>query len=166
MKAKKITIIMVTTVLALIWCSSAWADRFNRRDHRQTQRIHKGVRSGEITRPEVRRLKKEQLRIDRTYHRALADGHLSLRERQRLRNMQNRASRHIYQAKHNHLRQRLHRYYHKGFYRPFRHRHTVVNNHNVYYYPVTEICYADGYEFSVGVSDTGWQFAISARDNH
>jgi hypothetical protein len=150
MKAKTITVIFVTTILALMWCSAAWADRSSNRDHRQTRRIRQGIRSGEITRPEVRRLKKEQRRIDSAYHRASADGHLNWRERQRLDKMQNRASRHIYRAKHN----------------PVRHRRAVVHNHNVYYYsPEMGTDYAGGYEFSVGVSDTGWQFAFSGRDS-
>jgi len=148
MKAKTMTVIFVTTILALMWCSAAWADRSSIRDHRQTRRIHQGVLSGEITRPEVRRLKKEQRRIDSAYHRAFADGHLNWRERQRLDKMQDRAGRHIYRAKHNHVR----------------HRHAVGYNHNVScYYPAIKTDYADGYEFSVGVSDTDWQFAFSTR---
>ena len=142
------TVIFVTTILALMWCSAAWADRSSIRDHRQTRRIRQGVRSGEITRPEVRRLKMEQRRIDSAYHRASADGHLNWRERQRLDKMQDRASRHIYRAKHNHVR----------------HRHAVGYNHNVScYYPAIKTDYADGYEFSVGVSNTDWQFAFSTR---
>jgi len=145
MKAKTITICIVTTILTLMWCSAVWAERSTIREHRQTQRIRQGVRSGEITRPEVRILKKEQGRIDRAYHRASADGHLNWRERQRLDKLQDLASRHIYRAKHNLVR----------------HRH-VVRKHAVNsYYPVINTGYADGYEFSVGVSDTGWQFAFS-----
>jgi len=148
MKAKTMTVIFVTTILALMWCSAAWADRSSIRDHRQTRRIRQGVRSGEITRPEVRRLKMEQRRIDSAYHRASADGHLNWRERQRLDKMQDRAGRHIYRAKHNHVR----------------HRHAVGYNHNVScYYPAIKTDYADGYEFSVGVSNTDWQFAFSTR---
>lgn len=148
MKAKTMTVIFVATILALTWCSSAWADRSSIRDHRQTRRIRQGVRSGEITRPEVRRLKMEQRRIDSAYHRASADGHLNWRERQRLDKMQDRAGRHIYRAKHNHVR----------------HRHAVGYNHNVScYYPAIKTDYADGYEFSVGVSNTDWQFAFSTR---
>ena len=79
MKAKTITIIFVTTILALMWCSAGWADSSNIREHRQTQRIRQGIRSGEITRPEARGLKNEQRRIDRAYHRASADGHLNWR---------------------------------------------------------------------------------------
>ncbi len=165
MKAKTITIIFATTILALMWCSAAWADRSSIRDHRQTRRIRQGIRSGEITRPEVRRLKKEQRRIDRAYRRASADGHLNRREGRRLNKMQDRASRHIYRAKHNHANRRLHRHYRNGAYRAYHHRRAVVHNHNVYYYPPAMASdYAGGYEFSVGVSDTGWQFAFSGRD--
>jgi len=147
MKAKTITVIFVITVLALMWCSAAWADRSNIREHRQTQRIRQGIRSGEITRPEVLRLKKEQRHIDRAYHRASADGHLNRRERQRLDKLQNLASRHIYRAKHN----------------PVRRGYAVMHNHAVNcYYPAIKT----GYGFSVGVSNTGWQFAFSTGDRY
>ena len=151
MKAKTITVIFMTTILALMWCSAAWADRSSIRDNRQTQRIRQGIRSNEITRPEVQRLKKEQRRIDSADHRASGDGHLNWRERQRLDKMQNRASRHIYRAKHN----------------PVRHRRPVVHYQNVYYYsPEMGTDYAAGYDFSVGVSNTGWQFAFSTGDSY
>lgn len=149
MKAKTITVIFVTTILALMWCSTVWADRSNIRDHRQKQRIRQGIRSGEITRPEFRGLKTEQHRIDRAYHRASADGHVNRRERQRLNNMQNRASRHIYRAKHKHVR----------------HRYAVMNNHAVNcYYPAIKTGYAAGYNFSMGVGNLGWQFGFSGRN--
>jgi hypothetical protein len=146
MKAKKISLILVTTIMALIWCTSAWADRSNIRDYRQTQRIRQGIRSGEITRPEVQRLKNEHRHINRAYRRALADRHLNWLERQRLRKMQDHASRDIYRAKHNNIRQ----------------RHAVVHRHNINcYFPVAESVDAGGYKFSVGLSDIGWQFAFS-----
>ena len=146
MKTKKISLILVTTIMALIWCSSAWADRSNIRGDRQTQRIRQGIRSGEITRPEVRILKNDQRHIDQAYHRALADGHLNWRDRQRLEKMQDHASRDIYRAKHNNARQ----------------RHAVVHKHIVNrYYPVINTGHADGYMFSMGLSDIGWQFAFS-----
>ena len=145
MKAKTVTIVFVTTLLALIWCSAAWADRSSIRNHRQTQRIRQGIRSGEIIRPEARRLKKEQRRINRAYHRASADGHLNWRERQRLNNMQNHASRHIYRAKHN----------------PVRRRYAVVHNHTVnHYYPAINT----GHALSFGVSNMGLQFSFSTVD--
>ena len=163
MKARTITITFVATILALMWCSAAWADRSNIRDHRQTRRIRQGTRSGEITRPEIRRLKKEQRRIHRAHHRALADGHLNRFERRRLEKMQIRAGRHIYRVKHNHLRRRLHRHHHKGAHRGWHHRRAAVHKHRVYY-PALRTNYTDGYEFLVGVSNLGWQFAFSGWD--
>jgi hypothetical protein len=163
MKAKTITILFVTTILACIWCSAAWAEPSNIRNHRQIQRIRQGIRSGEITRPEVRRLKKEQRCIERAYLRASGDGHLNWSERRRLDKMQNRASRNIYRAKHNHDRRHLNRHYHNGAQRASRHRHVVIRNHHINcYYPVVET----GYAFSVGVSNLGWQFAFSGGDSH
>jgi len=145
-KAKKLPFILVTTIMSLIWCTSAWAGRLNIRDYRQTQRIRQGIRSGEITRPEVRGLKNEQRHIHRAYRMALVDDHLNWRERQRLRKMQDHASRDIYRAKHNNVRR----------------RHAVAHRHKVNcYYPEAESVDAGGYEFSVGLSDIGWQFAFS-----
>jgi hypothetical protein len=63
----------------------------------------------------------------------------------RLNKMQDRASRHISRAKHNHGRRHLRRYY----------------------YPATETEeeYSDGYEFSAGLSDTDWQFGFTVRNS-
>lgn len=170
MKAKTITAIFLTSMLTLMWSSAIWAaDRFNTRDNRQTRSIHQGIRSGKIIRPEARYLKKEQRRIDRAYNRSLADGYLNRYERSRLNKMQDRAGRHIRRAKHNHGRRHLRRhYYHNRGHRAFHYRRGVVYNHNeYYYYPVTETeeDNSDGYEFSAGVSDTGWQFGFSVRNS-
>ena len=169
MKAKTITTIFLTSMLAMLWCSATWAaDRFSTRDYRQTRRIHQGINSGKITRPEARHLRKEQRRIDRAYDRALADGHLNRHERMRLNKMQDRAGRHISRAKHNHGRRHWGKhYYHRG-HRGYHHRRGVVYNHNeYYYYPATETeeDYSDGYEFSAGLSDTGWQFGFTVRNS-
>jgi hypothetical protein len=151
MKTKTITAVFLTLMLALIWSSSAWADRSNIRDNRQKRRIHKGIRSGQITRPEARFLKKEQRRIHRAYDRALADGYLSRHEKKHLNKMQNRASRHIYRAKHNN---------------PYcRHPHRPYHTNVYHYYPAMENGYSDGYSFSAGISDTGWQFAFSTSQS-
>jgi len=161
MKAKTITILFVTAILTFIWSSAVWADRSNRRDYRQEQRIRQGFRSNEITRPEVLRLRTEQRRIDRAYGLASADGNLNRRERQHFNNMQNRASRHIYRAKHNQARRNLHRYYRKSAHREIRHGHFVLRHRNANSYSPR---IRAGYAFSVGVSNIGWQFAFSGRD--
>lgn len=76
-----------------------YGDRY--RDHRQEQRIYHGARRGEITPREYYRLQRQQNRIDRfRSHARYDDGHLSWRERQRLHQMRNRASRNIYRQRH------------------------------------------------------------------
>ena len=67
----------------------------------QQKRIYYGIRSGQVTPREARRLRKEQARIAVSIHRFRSDGHYTPRERVRTRKMLNRSSRHIYRLKHN-----------------------------------------------------------------
>jgi hypothetical protein len=72
----------------------------NGRQHREHQRIRQGIRSGELTRFEARRLGAQQARI-RAYERyARRDGEISRRERAHLDRGMDRASRNIYRQKH------------------------------------------------------------------
>lgn len=64
-------------------------------------RIHNGVRTGQLTRPEAYRLHKEQRHIRRDVHRARRDGHIDRAERTHIRHEKRKHSRHIYKAKHN-----------------------------------------------------------------
>ncbi len=75
----------------------------NHREVNQQRRIARGVRSGTLTRGETRRLERQQIRIQRTKMRdkAMNGGALTGKEKTQIRKMQNRASRHIYRAKHN-----------------------------------------------------------------
>lgn len=73
----------------------------NHREHRQERRIHRGVRSGELTRSEARHLRHSENRISRDKRMAKADGHVTRAERRHLRREENRTSRAIYRAKHN-----------------------------------------------------------------
>ena len=72
----------------------------NAREHREQQRINQGIRSGELTRREARRLEAglARIRIDERF--ARSDGNLTLRERARLERELNRESRAIYRQKH------------------------------------------------------------------
>ena len=73
-------------------------------DHRcavQHARIRQGVKSGQLTPREARRLRRDQRHIRRMEHRAKADGVVTPRERARLNHAQNRESRRIYRLKHN-----------------------------------------------------------------
>ena len=72
----------------------------NSRQYREQQRINQGIRSGELTRREARRLEAglARIRIDERY--ARADGNVTPRERARLERELNRESRGIYRQKH------------------------------------------------------------------
>ncbi len=73
----------------------------NDRQHDQQQRIRQGVRSGELTRSEARRLEMEQARIRRDEARARrSGGRLTPRERARIQRELNHSSRDIRREKH------------------------------------------------------------------
>lgn len=72
----------------------------DQREAQQQRRIGQGVRSGELTRHEARRLERRQAEIRRMEHRAKADGVVTPHERRRIAAAQNRSSRAIYRQKH------------------------------------------------------------------
>jgi hypothetical protein len=74
--------------------------RVDARQANQEQRIDQGIASGQLTKPEARRLEAEQNAIDRVEDRAKADGSVSAKERHRLHKMQNHSSRDIRRQKH------------------------------------------------------------------
>jgi len=76
----------------------------NKRQRIQKNRVIGGVKSGELTRAETRRLVKQQRAINRLERSYKSDGHLTKRERVNLHRAQNRASRNIYRQKHNRQR--------------------------------------------------------------
>lgn len=87
--------------------------RIDRRQERQSKRIRHGVRSGELTRWETKKLRKQQRRIARMERRFTADGRVTRKERKRLVRALDRASDRIAEAKHNDLFRRWHGYGHR-----------------------------------------------------
>lgn len=73
----------------------------DRREWRQSQRIHQGVRRGDLTRPEARRLWAGQMRIHRMERRGWRDGRLTNRERFRMERTLDRQNRRIFRLRHN-----------------------------------------------------------------
>jgi hypothetical protein len=71
----------------------------DRREHHQQVRINQGIRSGELTRQEARRLEAEQARI-RVNERFARRGGFTPEERRRIQNELNKASRDIDKQKH------------------------------------------------------------------
>jgi hypothetical protein len=99
---KSLGFFATTSALALIVAGPIFAatPRLDQREHNQAQRIRQGVQSGELTRPETRRLVRGEARL--RYHEAVAksDGVVTSRERARLQHEANVESRRIYRQKH------------------------------------------------------------------
>ena len=72
----------------------------NQRERHQQRRIADGVRDEELTRREAGKLENQQARIHRAEGRAKADGEFTAKERAKIQQKQNKASRQIYQEKH------------------------------------------------------------------
>ncbi|HET6912010.1 MAG TPA: hypothetical protein VFH71_01565 [Rhodanobacteraceae bacterium] len=67
----------------------------------QQQRVEQGLKSGQLTTGEARKLEQGEARIDRTEQHDLANGSLSASEKAQIQREQNRESAAIYKDKHN-----------------------------------------------------------------
>jgi len=76
------------------------AATINSREHNQQSRIRQGVRGGELTRAETRRLEAEEARIRAREARAKRDGKITPAERERLQKELDKASHDISRQKH------------------------------------------------------------------
>ncbi|HEY8266182.1 MAG TPA: hypothetical protein VIG03_06370 [Steroidobacteraceae bacterium] len=91
--------------LALVLASAAapalaGTPRLNSREHNQRDRIAQGLHSGELTRPEARRLVHGEIGLHRAERYAKADGVVTRAERCRLERNADRMSGRIYRQKH------------------------------------------------------------------
>lgn len=77
-----------------------WDPGIDRREHREMERIQQGIRSGELTRNEARRLMDEQRMIRQEERQYKSDGVLTRDERLDLLQDLSAASRHIYNETH------------------------------------------------------------------
>lgn len=94
-------IIAAAVVTGLLWSDSALAGEIKKRQVKQQARISEGIESGELNQNEIRNLEQEQNRIRKFKRKSLSDGKLTVRERVKIDNMQDRAGKHIYGSKHN-----------------------------------------------------------------
>jgi hypothetical protein len=86
--------------LALLGAGTAQAG-VDGREANQHSRISAGVQDGSLTRPEARRLSRQQTHIERVESRMRSDdGRLGPRERLRLDRKLDRSSAHIHRARH------------------------------------------------------------------
>lgn len=115
---------------------------------RQEQRIRHGVRAGELTRKEAKKLKKQQRGIARLERRFTRDGHLDRRERKVLHNRLDRASDRIARYKHNDNRR------HRGDGGRHGHRHAYRSDD-----------YIVGPRYFVYDGDPRWSLRFSLSDS-
>ena len=85
---------------------AAQAQTVDQRHYDQQHRIDRGLRTGSMTPGEARRVERQQHSIDRQEARMRYrnGGHLNGYDRAVLQHREDRASRHIYRAKHNNHR--------------------------------------------------------------
>jgi tellurite resistance protein len=104
MTSKAISLILGMAVCATPALASGGS--INKQQHREQARINQGIRSGQLTRAEARRLEAQQARIRVNERFDRADGKLSPKERAQLNKQLSNASRDIYRQKHDNQTQK------------------------------------------------------------
>ena len=100
-------ILISLSALALVAMTSGlasahpWAPRADRREDFQRVRIERGIRTGQLTRREAKRLHRREMRTERMENRLGRDGRFTPRERMRMNRALDRNSRMIFRFKHN-----------------------------------------------------------------
>lgn len=95
-----LVIVGMISALIVSGISPAWAGPVVKREKHQSKRIAQGVKSGELTRGETRRLVQGERRIERERQRFLKDGELSDKEKAKLHHDLAVQSHSIYKQKH------------------------------------------------------------------
>lgn len=72
----------------------------NAREHRQKERVEQGVRSGQLTKDEAKKLRAQQREIRQEEKQYRADGKFTKEERKDVQRDLNQASKDIYKEKH------------------------------------------------------------------
>ena len=92
---------MVALVAAIIPAAGLAQGSVNERERNQRERIRQGVKSGELTRVEAARLRRQEAQIRLNEARARrSGGEFTPQERARIQRQLNRESRRIYRQKH------------------------------------------------------------------
>src|SRR5262245_61887926 len=100
---KRIVSILLSVTFILGLGLSAMAQKtpvVDNRQKRQQRRIHRGVKSGTLTKKEAVKLEAGQAKTEVMEAKAKADGTVTRKERAKLQSQQNKTSRKIYRQKH------------------------------------------------------------------
>ena len=99
---KRILVLVALVAMGLTSVTAQTATpRATKRQVKQQARINQGVKSGELTPGETRRLERQQVKIQHDKKVAKSDGTVTPAERAKIAREQNRASKRIYRMKHN-----------------------------------------------------------------
>ena len=101
---KKLLTVAVLGALSLPVFVQNTTPQIDQRQDRQERRIEQGVRTGQLTAREAARLERGQARIRQMERQALADGHISRRERAAIQQEQDKQNQLIARLKHNERR--------------------------------------------------------------
>lgn len=94
--------LILTFTFGAFFCGAAWAQNIPERRQHQHQRIREGVESGELTKGEAARLRRQQESIENQIRRDRRDGvGMTAAERARAQKRLNHASRDIRRMKNN-----------------------------------------------------------------
>lgn len=102
MKSVKLLVAILSLVCAIpVLAQSTNTPNVNKREAHQQKRIADGVNSGALTGKETVNLERREAKIEADKQAAKADGVVTRSERNKLQAEENRASRKIYNKKHN-----------------------------------------------------------------
>ena len=96
-------VFFLASLMGLLFTADmSFAQGMNRQHNRnQERRIQQGIRQGDLTRGEIRHIRQLQERLRFERRMALADGHITLRERRKIAQAEDRLNRAIYNQRHN-----------------------------------------------------------------
>jgi hypothetical protein len=98
------TVLAGLAIVCASFCSLYAQDRtpvVDQKERNQQKRIEQGVKSGELTPAETRRLERQEGKIKADEMNAKSDGKVTPKERRKLNRELNRESKRIYRKKHN-----------------------------------------------------------------
>ena len=133
--------------------SQHFENRVDRRQDRQWARISDARENGDLSRREVKRLRKDQQKIERMERRFKRDGYYSPRERRVMERAMDRASDRINRAKHND--------HGRGYGQGHRGSHGGHHGHGPYAYGVSDESYVAGISSSTTLSAQLDGFTVS-----
>ena len=107
-------LLLAVTVTSGLANATTSTSRIDKRQANQQERIDHGVKSGALTQKEAARLQKGQQRVDRMESRAMADGKMTPRERERIERAQDDQNKKIYREKHDRQGSNAHHGKHRG----------------------------------------------------